>query len=127
MKKILILIIVLLASALYFQDELKQIISPPEVTIDGKELVERKGVYYKKFSEVPFTGKVTGGKQGSFKNGMREGEWTEWQDTGPTFRYKSRGNYKNGKREGAWVYYDGRQNSIEEKTGIYKNGKKISD
>ena len=37
MKKILILIIVLLASALYFHDELKQIISPPEVTIDMRD------------------------------------------------------------------------------------------
>ena len=74
MKKLLILIIVLLASALYFQDELKQILSKPEVTIDGKELVERKGVYFKKFSEVPFTGKVSGNEQGIIKNGKKVGK-----------------------------------------------------
>ena len=39
MKKILILIIVVLASSLYFHDDLKQIISKPVVTIDGKELL----------------------------------------------------------------------------------------
>ena len=37
--------------------------------IDFKELILRDGDYYKKFSEVPFTGKVTGKKIGSFKNG----------------------------------------------------------
>ena len=30
------------------------------------DLVEREGIHYKKFSYVPFTGKVTGKKQGSF-------------------------------------------------------------
>ena len=127
MKKILILIIVVLASALYFHDELKQIISPPEVTVKYRDLIERDGLRYQEFSEVPFTGKVTGIAKGSFKNGKREGEWIEWQDTGPTYRYKSRGNYKNGKREGAWVYYDEDRMVLKEKTGTYKNGKKISD
>ena len=37
-----------------------------EVTLD--DLVERKGLYYKKFTDVPFSGKVTGREQGIFKN-----------------------------------------------------------
>jgi len=149
MKKILILIIVLLASALYFHDELKQIIPTPEVTIDKKELVERKEVYFKKFSEVPFTGKVTWKEeQGSFNNGKKEGSWVTYNSTGqlskkesyvdgkkesPTVRYRkngeilSIGNYKNGKKEGAWFDYkeDGAVN--KDRTGTYKNGKKVSE
>ena len=64
------------------------------------ELVERDGIYYKKFSDIPFTGKIESRKIGT-------------------------GNYKNGKREGSWVMYydDGR---IMDKS-YYKDGKKISD
>ena len=35
------------------------------------DLVERKGLYYKKFSNVPFTGTFTGFLRGSFKDGKR--------------------------------------------------------
>ena len=67
MKKILILIIVVLASALFFHDELKQIISPAEVTVKYEDLIVRDGLtYYQKFSDVPFTGKTSGKKQGSY-------------------------------------------------------------
>ena len=44
-------------------------------SIDFKDLVERDGLWYEKFSNEPFTGKVTGIKQGSFKDGKRNGEW----------------------------------------------------
>tara|TARA_B110000211_G_scaffold155918_1_gene176759 strand:+ start:342 stop:458 length:117 start_codon:yes stop_codon:yes gene_type:complete len=36
------------------------------MTLD--DLVEREGLYYEKFTDVPFTGEVTGRKQGSFKD-----------------------------------------------------------
>ena len=39
------------------------------------DLVKRGGLYYKQFTDVPFTGKVTGIDQGSFKNGERDGAW----------------------------------------------------
>ena len=44
------------------------------------DLVERDGVNYKKFSDVPFKGKITGyentyRREGSFKNGKRYGPW----------------------------------------------------
>ncbi len=35
------------------------------------ELVEREGLYYKKFTTVPFTGKITGNVQGLFKDGKK--------------------------------------------------------
>jgi antitoxin component YwqK of YwqJK toxin-antitoxin module len=120
MKKILILIIVLLASALYFQDELKQIISPPEVTVKYKDLIERDGLKYQKFSEVPFTGKVSGSEKGSFKNGKREGAFINYHQNG---QLSSKGNYTNDKQEGDWVRYH--DNGQLDYTGNYnKNGKK---
>jgi len=39
------------------------------------ELMERYGLYYPKFSDVPFTGKVTGDTQGYLKDGRRESTW----------------------------------------------------
>jgi hypothetical protein len=38
-------------------------------TVKGNDLVERDGLYYKKFTEVPFTGEVTGKYQGKIKDG----------------------------------------------------------
>ena len=64
------------------------------------ELVERDGIYYKKFSDIPFTGKIESRKIGT-------------------------GNYKNGKREGSWVSY-WNSGKLKDK-GIYKNNIKISD
>ena len=46
------------------------------------DLVERNGVYYKKFSNVPFTGKTTGKSQGSFKNGKEDGPLDWYYENG---------------------------------------------
>jgi len=73
------------------------------VTID--DLVKRPqwtGLYYKKFSEVPFTGKTTGKSQGSLKNGKKVGSWVGYHENGQ-LSYK--GTYKDGKRHGLWVRY----------------------
>ena len=86
------------------------------------DLVKRDGVHYKKFSDVPFTGEVTGQIQGSFKNGKRDGSWIGYYDNGQLM-YK--GNWKNGKREGSWVSY-WNSGKLKDK-GIYKNNIKISD
>ena len=113
------------------------------------DLVERDGLFYKKFTEVPFTGEIDEGSyQGSLKNGKPEGTWVAYHDNG---QLKGKGDWKNGKEEGPWVYYyDNGQlfskgvikNGKEEGpwvtysedgtvdnalTGTYKNGKKISD
>ena len=112
-----------------------------------RDLVQRDGVYYEKFSDVPFSGKVTGsfnglimnGKRegawicyyaggqlhykGNYKNGKMEGEWITYHRKG---QLNSKGNYKNGKMEGAWVVYSGSGIPYKLKTGTFKNGVKIS-
>jgi len=36
------------------------------------DLVERDGIHYKKFTDVPFSGKVTGSEKGKIKNGVKQ-------------------------------------------------------
>jgi hypothetical protein len=43
--------------------------------------LERKGVYYKKPSNVPLIGKVTGVEQVVLKNGTKKGEWVTYEFT----------------------------------------------
>ena len=47
-----------------------------------EDLVERDGLYYKKFTEVPFTGMVTGDRQGSIKDGKWDGPYVSYYDNG---------------------------------------------
>ena len=58
-----------------------------------RDLVQRDGVYYEKFSDVPFSGKVTGSFNGLIMNGKREGAWVEFHVDG---QLGNKGNYKNG-------------------------------
>ena len=44
------------------------LLSSPSWSMTLDDLVEREGLYYEKFTDVPFTGEVTGRKQGSFKD-----------------------------------------------------------
>jgi antitoxin component YwqK of YwqJK toxin-antitoxin module len=71
-------------------------------TMDG--LVKRDGIYYKKFSTVPFTGKVTGLSQGTFKDGERDSAWVNYFDNGQLW---SKGTYKDRKKDGPWIMYHG--------------------
>ena len=112
-----------------------------EVTFD--DLVEREGLYYRKFTDIPFTGKIRGQPQKTFKNGVLDDPdtllpesdrlpnksnqknenngnlWIEYHENG---QLKSKGNLKNGMLEGAWVgYHENGQLSIK---GKYKNGKR---
>ncbi len=83
------------------------------------DLVERDGIHYKKFSDTPFTGKVTAQTQGSLKNGKRDGPWVYYRENGE-LEYK--GTYKNGKRDGPSVVYY--KNGQLVSKGNYKDGKK---
>ena len=91
-------------------------------SLELKDLVERDGIYYKKFSDVPFTGKITGQYQGTFKNGKINGSWVSFFDNGQLMH---KGNYKNGKKDGYWfMYYE--DGGVMHKS-YYKDGVKISD
>jgi len=95
------------------------LLSSPSWNKTMRDLVQRDGVYYKKFSDVPFSGKVTGSFNGSITNGKREGAWICYY-AGGQLHYK--GNYKNGKMEGEWITYH-RKGQLNSK-GNYKNGKR---
>ena len=82
------------------------------------DLIKRDTIYYKKFTEVPFSGKVDGKKQGSLKNGKKEGSWVEYFDNG---QLVSKGEYKNGKEEGSWISYW--KNGQLFSKGDFKDGK----
>ena len=132
MKKLFLLPLLLLS-----------LISNPCLSETMASLVERDGIYYKKFTETPFTGKVTGVIQGRLKDGKKEGKWTMYHPNGQLMNKVS---YKKGKKEGISVWYHdngqlmGKENyknggiegevvsflkngQLQEK-GSYKNGKK---
>ena len=70
------------------------VLSPDVVlseTLD--DLVKREGLLYKKFTDVPFTGEVTGTEQGKLKDGVREGPWVRYDKNGKLMYKKI---YQNG-------------------------------
>ena len=117
-----------------------------EVTIDDLITNPSDGLYYHKFTDVPFSGKVTGIQQGkiekgkmegpwvsyyyngqlsykgTWKNGKREGPWVRYYDDGQLYQ---KGNYKNGKKEGPWVGYSTDGSVWKGLTGTFKNDKKV--
>ena len=117
-------------------------------TCDCDDLVQRNGLCYRKSSDFPFTGKVTGEQQGKFKHGKHHGPWTYYwengqllsngtykngKEDGPWVMYHyngqltSKGTYKDGKKTGSWVGYNKDGTMVEEETGTFKDGVKISD
>ena len=93
-------------------------------SVDFKDLVknETDGLYYEKFSDVPFTGKTTGENQGSFRNGKKDGPWVKYHDNGQLW---SKGIYKDGDRDGSWVWFHDNGTVWKQYTGTYKNGVKV--
>jgi len=86
------------------------------------DLVKRDGLYYKEFTDVPFTGKTTGATQGTIRNGKREGIWVEYHDNG---QLRSKGTLKDGKWDGPWAQYH--DNGQLRSKGTYKGGEKEDD
>ena len=70
--------------------------------VDSGDLVERDGLVYEKFSDIPFTGKSTGRKQGKVKKGKWDGEYRSYWKSG---QLGAKVYYKNGKKEGEYLYY----------------------
>ena len=87
-------------------------------TLTLEDLVLRNNLYYKKFTDVPFTGEIFGLENGRFKNGELEGFWKYYYKDG---QLRNKGNYKDGKKDGLWEFYQG-PSSLWHK-GHYKDGK----
>jgi len=87
-------------------------------TVKYEDLVKTDGLYYKKSSDVPFTGKTTGKIQGSFRKGKKHGPWVSYHNNGGIM---SKGDYKNDKKVGPWVEYH--ENGQLEEKGTYKDGR----
>ena len=106
------------------------------------------GLYYKKFTDVPFTGKVAGEYLGLFKGGKRDGPWVSYYYNGQlkwkgnhkagkveglfvsywhNGKLQSKGLSKDGEMEGPWVSYNKDGTVDKYWTGTFENGKKISD
>ena len=109
------------------------------------ELILRDGLYYKKFTDIPFTG--DGGdvfQNGQFKDGMKEGYWREYDHDGSLgkkehfrkgelhgrseYHYingqKIIENYIDGKLNGRWEWYYA--NGKLEELRIFKDDRIIS-
>jgi antitoxin component YwqK of YwqJK toxin-antitoxin module len=83
-----------------------------------KDLVEREGLFYKKFTDVPFTGE----EQKEFENGEKKDPHVSYHDNG---QLSFKGTYKEGKRDGHWVSYN-KDGTINPKfTGTYKDSRKV--
>ena len=80
---------------------------------DSKEISKLDGIYYKKFTDTPYTGKVIGHEKGYINEGKRDGAWVTYDDNG---KISSKGNYNNGVKKGSWI-----EDSIW--TTVYKDGK----
>ena len=59
-----------------------------------KDLVERDGLFYKEFTDVPFTGNITGKTRGTIRNGKKNGLWVYYWNNGQLWK---KGAYKDGK------------------------------
>jgi antitoxin component YwqK of YwqJK toxin-antitoxin module len=126
------------------------LLSAPSFAESMDDLVRRDGLYYKKFTDVPFTGKIDEGRrQGSMKNGKFVGDWIWYHDSGQlrskgsynengevdglwvhywrNGQLSTKGEFRNGKKEGYWAVYDIDGSVKKHYSGTYKNGEKISD
>ena len=50
-------------------------------TLTINDLVTRNNLYYKKFTDVPFTGDISGIEKGKFKKGKRDGKWLSFYES----------------------------------------------
>lgn len=97
---------------------LMSLVSFPSWGLSMDDLVQREGLYYQKFTDVPFTGEVDEGlKRGSIINGKKEGSWKNYHSNGQLNRS---GTYINGEEEGYWFFYH--SNGILFAEGEIKNG-----
>ena len=125
--------------------------SEKKVSIQMDEIVKRDDTFYRKFSNIPFSGHIESYHPngqlkiiGNLSDGKKVGNWIEYYLSGIK---KSEGQFANGKKDGPWVYYflnanikekqffiDGHKDGLWEKFDIhgtvvqtesYQNGKWI--
>ena len=125
--------------------------SEKKVSIQIDEIVKRDDTFYRKFSNIPFSGHIESYHPngqlkiiGDLSDGKKVGNWIEYYLSGIK---KSEGEFANGKKDGPWVYYflnatikekqffiDGHKDGLWEKfdvhgtvvqTESYQNGKWI--
>ena len=82
----------------------------------GEVLLKRQGLYYQPFTDVPFTGIVTGAWSGIVKDGKKEGLWRYYRPKGGQLYFK--GKYTKGEREGFWREFNN-SSSAQVKSKIY--------
>ena len=127
---------------------LMSLVSFPSWGLTMDDLVQREGLYYQKFTDVPFTGELNEGSfRGLFKdgriegyfeiyllgrltnrgflsNGKKEGKHEIYHPNGQLF---AKGNFNNDKQDGMWFVYNDDGTVDLEATGTFKNGVKVSD
>ena len=89
-------------------------------SLNMDDLVKRNELYYKKFTNVPFTGEVSGIESGKFKNGIKDGEWLIYYKNG---QLMWRSVYKDGKQDVLWEYFN--EDGSLNKTETWKDGKLV--
>ncbi|MDG2313138.1 MAG: hypothetical protein P8M15_03800 [Alphaproteobacteria bacterium] len=93
-------------------------------TVTPTDLVKRNGIYYKKYTDKPYSGSVKGTDEfgyivkGNYKDGKEEGVWEFYYDNGQIY---SKPTYKDGKLHGYYEEY--LINGQLERKLTYKNGK----
>jgi antitoxin component YwqK of YwqJK toxin-antitoxin module len=110
MKKLLLIITLILPLLL----------SSESWAIEYYDLIEREGLKYAPFTDVPFTGKTEGQIQASFKDGKLHGKWVMYYENGQLWIKE---NYVNGERHGESVQYH--ENGQLKSKENYVNGKKV--
>ena len=90
-------------------------------TVYKDDLVERNFLYYKKFTDSPFTGKVFDKVSGSISGlmifGKYHGDWVYYHKNG---QLRSKQRWNNGTRNGIWEWYH--NNGQLSGKGAYKDG-----
>ena len=88
-------------------------------TLTMDDLVRKDDfLYYKKSTNVPFTGEISGKESGKLKNGEKDGKWLIYNNDGQLL---SKVNYKNGLYSGiVETYHENGQLSTK---GNFKDGR----
>ena len=98
MKKIILIFFISLLSLPSWSD-----------TITFEDLVKRNNLYYKKYTDIPFTGEVTGKEVNTTKfkkehsKKVRKCKWLSFYDNG---QLNQKRHYKNGKLDGLWETFE---------------------